>query len=110
MTLDLPKLRCLLSCAHDIAAVRIPQVRAQHSACEQVELAVADMYVAVADCLDQAAKLLAEDGHHEASVAHLGNTIRGVLTKVEDCYAEAAAWREVPLWVAMAECEGKTLH
>lgn len=108
--LDLSKLNALLACAHDIAAVQIPAVYQRHEVGEQVEDAVADMLTDAADYLDRAAKLLAETGQHEATVAYLGDLIRRTLTKIEGHRADAAAWREVPLWVAMAEGEQATKH
>jgi hypothetical protein len=106
-TLDLPKLRCLLACATDIMTVRIPEVRKTHGVGEQVELAIANMWIATADCLDRAAKLLAETGEHQATVAHLGEQIRKVLDIIEECHSTAEGFR---MAVVMAEAERAVKH
>lgn len=104
---DVPKLESLLACATDIWTVRIPEVRKAHGIGEQVELAVINMLTAVADCLDQAVTMLQEDGHYQGTVEHLSNLIRGALSQIADCRAEAEGWR---LAVAMVESAKAVKH
>jgi len=103
----MPTLQCLLSCATDLMTVRIPEVRQKHGVGEQVELAVAGMWIATADCLDRALKILEEDGKHKAEVTRLANRIRTVLSEVEECYACAEGFR---IAAVMAEADRATKH